>query len=131
VNDNATTSAVFGPVVTDGAPFSIQMQVTDQDGDNLSFLGFGTLPAGVLNLMVTPLTSGNPATFMISGFVDYILNGTTIAIPFTVSDDASPLFGGPGIVTGSFNVAVTPEPASVALAGLVWPLVMRRHVACK
>lgn len=121
VNDGASTTATFGQIVTNGAPFSIVIQGTDADAGDILSLAVGALPAGVSNVTVSPATSGSPANFTVSGTVDYSLNGTTVNVPITLTSTQGTAD------TGSFNIVVVPEPTSLAALGLSGLLLGRRR----
>lgn len=115
------TTVTFGPVVTNGAPFSVTINASGGPTDILS-LAVGAVPAGISNIIVTgggPL----PASFTVTGLVDYSLNKTTAIIPFTVSSSLG------GSVASSFALVVIPEPTLFAGVGLGGWLLRRRCAA--
>jgi hypothetical protein len=117
----APTPVVFGPVVSNGAPFSVTINTTDVNAADVLSLTLGALPAGITG---TAVAGGgtSPESFTVTGNVAYSLNGTTVTIPFTVSDGAG------GTTAGSFQLVVTPEPASLAaLAGAAGLGLIRRR----
>lgn len=117
----APTPVVFGAIVSNGAPFSVTVNTTDANAADVLSLALGALPAGITG---TAVAGGgtSPESFTITGTVAYSLNKTTVTIPFTVSDGAG------GSTQGSFNLVVTPEPASLAaLAGAAGLGLIRRR----
>lgn len=110
-NSGVSVDVVFGSTVSEGAPFSVTIHASDADGGDLLHLAAGALPPGISNLQISPATSGSPASFTVTGVVDYSLNGLTVVVPITVTDS----FG--LNATGNFLLVVTPEPASVGAVG--------------
>lgn len=120
VTDPAPVAVVFGPTVTDGAPFSATVSATDVNLTDTLALAVGTLPAGISGIAVTG-GGTSPQSFVVTGTVDYSLNGTTVLIPYTVSD------GQGGTTPGTITLVITPEPTTLtALAG-VGTLLLRRR----
>lgn len=111
-----TVNVVFGQIVTNGAPFSATVSITDPEGDAIT-AALGALPASVTGATITPAGGSN---YTIAGTVDYSANGTDVVVPFTASDA-----GGPS--SGSVTLHVTPEPASLSLIGLSGLLMGRRR----
>lgn len=105
----STANVSFGSIVSNGAPFSVVVNVTDADAADVLALTVGSV-AGISNVAVTG-GGTSPEAFTVTGTVDYSLNGTTVVVPVTATDGA--LTG-----TGSFSLVVTPEPASLSLLGL-------------
>lgn len=118
VASGASANVVFGQIVTNGAPFSVVVNVTDSDSPSVSL----SVPAfaGLSNVQVTPGSSASPAAFTITGTVNYSLNGQTIDVPVVASD---------GTLTGNgtFRLVITPEPTSLSLIGLSGLLMGRRR----
>jgi hypothetical protein len=106
------TSVVFGPVVSNGQTFSVQVKTTSYVGDTVSLLPGAV--AGITGLSVSRTTATandvQTDTFTVTGNVAYSLNMTTVSVPFSVTNQG---IGGPAI--GSFQLIVTPEPASLAM----------------
>ncbi len=112
---------VFGPIVSNGASFSTTVVVDGvPDGAN-TFLTFGQSISGVHDLSVTGGGSQS-RTFVVSGIVDYALNGLDVPISFVAHC--------PGIfipeANGTFTLHVTPEPAALGLI-FVAPVLRRRR----
>lgn len=116
----STANVVFGQVVTNGAPFSVVVNVTHTDPTDLISLAVGPV-AGISNIVVTPTSATSPASFTVTGTVDYSLHGMTVVVPVIASDD------GMQTSNGSFSLVVTPEPSS--LCGLLSLALTRRRRA--
>ena len=114
------TNVVFGSIVSNGAPFSVTVNATDADSADILALAVGSVP-GITGVTVVG-GSTSPASFTVTGTVNYSLNGTTVVVPVSVSDGA-----GGHTVNGAFRLVVTPEPASLSLIGLGGLLLGRRR----
>jgi hypothetical protein len=119
VVDPAPQAVVFGSVVSNGAPFSATIGATDINLADILSLAV-TPTAGISNIVITG-GGTSPTNFTVTGTVDYSLNGTTVLVPYTVSDGAG------GSTGGNITLVITPEPATLgALAG-VGTLLLRRR----
>lgn len=115
---NATVD--FGPIVSTPMPYSASVGVTTSDPGALLSLSIGTLPAGVTASISGGGTS--PASFTISGTVDYPGTNTTVLVPIIASDGFS-------TTAGTYAITITPEPGTLAAFGCTWVLVRRRRSA--
>ncbi len=117
-----TVPVVFGAIVSNGAPFTANVTVTDADTSDILSLALGALPSSVSGVTVTGATGTSPRTFTVSGTVSYSANNSLVTIPIIGSDGA-----GGHTTNGSIILAVTPEPASLGLVGLSTLLLGRRR----
>lgn len=113
-------AVTFGSVVSGGAPFSATVTATDLNLTDVLSLSLGSIPTGITAVSVSG-GGTSPATFTVSGLVDYSLNGQTVFIPYTVADGAG------GTATGNISLVVTPEPAALCALGSVASLLLRRR----
>lgn len=114
------TVVQFGNVVSDGAPFSVAVNAFSSDATDVLSLHVGVLPAGV---SVTSITGGgmSPQTFIVSGRVDYGLVGTTVWVPFTVSNTNG------SSIPAAFKLIVIPEPGALSAGMLLGGFLRRRR----
>lgn len=111
-------NVVFGPVVTDGAPFLTTVNATSPDAGVVLTLNVENTP-GLTNVTVMPGANGD---FLVTGSVHYSLNGTDVPVPFTVTNQTMG-----ASIAGLFTLHVTPEPASLGLVSLLAVLRGRRR----
>ena len=115
----------FGGSSAESMPFSVTFTASDPNVCNILSLAIGTIPAGVSGITVSPAAGAQtPATFTVTGLLARSTIGTTVTLPFTISDGQGA--STPGALI--FNVVV-PEPTSVAaIAGAIgWAAARRRR----
>jgi hypothetical protein len=123
------TPVVFGPTVSNGQTFSVNITAVDTDTPAQTLtLALGALPAGISNVAVTPIGGGTSGTvFNVTGTVAYSLNMSSVFIPYTITDNNQGP-AGPGVFNGTFQLLITPEPTSMAaLAGVAALGIVRRR----
>ena len=101
-------TVTFGTNVGSGAPFSVAVQATSSNASDVLSLVMSPLPAGVSGIMISPASSASPATFTVSGLLNYSTNWTTVTLPFVVAG-----LGGSSM-PGAIVLNVVPEPAAMA-----------------
>lgn len=115
-------TVTFGQIVDQGAAFSVQIPASDLNATDVLTLTVGVLPAGVSNVTVSPSAGGTqPQIFTVNGTVSFRPNGSTVSIPFSVSD-------GTASTPGQIVLTIVPEPTSMlALAGAAGLGLIRRR----
>jgi len=113
-----TTVVNFGNLAAP-RPFSVDISTTDANAADVLALTLGALPAGIFGVSVVG-GGTSPEVFTVAGFVSGTLIGSTVAVPFSVSD-------GTVLTSGSFSIQAIPEPTTLAALSMVGLVALRRR----